>query len=494
MKKIIVSFIISLGLFLFASQVKASQVPFYFDTEFNDNVDAQTLADCTTGSYEWCELMKARGSAIVYLDDDQSQFDRFSFYFKNGTFIYGRGNAENTSVNAYNDYSTDLTFKLYTESSWDNVSDIDFLIGIADGTQTATTTGEPNTNFGIWLSCDIYCKLKSSEGETGTIALSKETLHQIYIEFDWTNWTARFNIDGGAWSSELEFTGGAPTTMIFYNSYNSATTDVYVDDINLNYSYENQVFLQDDLEGKVLKDFPQWSAIYSVDENTYNDLEVAWVYGYSGTTTPISEDASTVWDLKEVRTLVSERKGTDLMDGLYWVYVSLRNGETELASSSLVNFVINSTDGADWNAENGLFVYDINEACADVDPSDESLWDNFRYGIECGFNKSMYWLFHPSVYAMNSLTSSFDNLTDEFPISIFKTIFETIAEEDLTATSTVSTPFFVGEISASSTIPIVINTNQFGETYTQIYNSIEILIYVATMLYFLSWFMKQKNE
>jgi len=155
-----------------------------------------------------------------------------------------------------------------------------------------------------------------------------------------------------------------------------------------------------------------------------------------------------------------------------------------------------------WNGANvgdlwGIEPYDITTACEDVTPSDESLWDNFRYGMECGFNKSVYWLLHPQTDAVVDLIMAFDTLTNEFPINIYKSVYDELADTS-TSTATFSIPLYVGVLgSASTSIPVFDGdslSDTFGETWDNIYAFMEVIVYFLTFVYFLHWFVTKNNN
>lgn len=86
-----------------------------------------------------------------------------------------------------------------------------------------------------------------------------------------------------------------------------------------------------------------------------------------------------------------------------------------------------------WTSEAdlGLPVYDIESACDDVEASDESTWDDMRYGIECAFRKVIYWAFTPHATSTMNLRSATEDFKKNFPMSVvndFSVRFDAIAE------------------------------------------------------------------
>lgn len=146
------------------------------------------------------------------------------------------------------------------------------------------------------------------------------------------------------------------------------------------------------------------------------------------------------------------------------------------------------------NGELGYFdPYDITQACNEVATSSGTMWDDFRYGIECGFNKSMYWLFHPSDNAMEGLIEAKNEISNEFPINVYKIVFSKMANATSTLATSTEIKLYAGELSGESGGMLTIGTineikNLMSTAWDKIYLLLTFLILGFTFLFYVHWF------
>jgi len=82
-----------------------------------------------------------------------------------------------------------------------------------------------------------------------------------------------------------------------------------------------------------------------------------------------------------------------------------------------------------WTDEDdlGLPVYDIESACDDVATSTGDFWDDFRYGIECGIRKVVYWAFTPQPSSVQKFRENYETAKENFPVSVLNDYQATFA-------------------------------------------------------------------
>jgi len=156
----------------------------------------------------------------------------------------------------------------------------------------------------------------------------------------------------------------------------------------------------------------------------------------------------------------------------------------------------------DVNVLLGIDEYDITQACKDVATSSGSYFDDFRYGIECGFNKSMYWLFTPKSPAIVKLVNAKNDLMNEFPLNVFQNMWVSMQapyNNSASTTQQFDLPLYVGNLNnnGSTTITVFSTPNLhslWGETWDNIYEYMRIIIYFFTFVYFFKWFILRKDE
>lgn len=83
-----------------------------------------------------------------------------------------------------------------------------------------------------------------------------------------------------------------------------------------------------------------------------------------------------------------------------------------------------------WTTEEDYFpdMSFLDDPCHDVATSSGSYADDFRYGIQCGFQQSLVWLFRPSTNTMIRFENSFDSIKQDFPINIITRLSNTFSD------------------------------------------------------------------
>lgn len=255
-----------------------------------------------------------------------------------------------------------------------------------------------------------------------------------------------------------------------------------------------------------IKDFNIWRLDFNYDATSTgcyiridygkNELNLDYVDIDSGVATV----GDTSWEMQKMNRL----------DDGFWYALGRLYCQTYdtpinwIASTSVIQFHIDHINGLD-NWLNGFTYiniepYDINEACEDVASSTGTFWDDFRYGVECGFNKVIYWAFHPKEETYLALNETIANLTKIPVLKSYNEIKYQLDYADLATTSAVSLNLYVGELGEGGqkaiTVlsPDIIN-NYFGDTWDNFYNIGQILIYLITLSYFIFWIKtKDTNE
>jgi len=342
--------------------------------------------------------------------------------------------------------------------------------------------------------------------------------HSVMFKFSSNRLSYSVSIDGGDYS-------GA------YSSHNVGVNFAYINNVQLRYGYSsvllpNTLIIDDILlnETSFINDpdtveiidpnYEQYSSIFVSDE--YFNYSKKIYCNYTATSSCYLTFNYPFTDVNKSVKLInedsSEEVGTTTLEqttAMRYSFV-IPNPESTMVQNYclyLLNGIKAEKSYCDievyWSSMNidealGIEPYDISKACEEVEPSDESLWENFRYGIECGFNKSMYWLLHPQTQTTVDLIMSFDKLTDEFPINVFKNVDRTLKSAS-SSVAVFTVPLYLGELSNNGTTSVeVFNIESLGDTFgniwTTIYQYLEILVYAVTIIYFINWFIGKKSD
>lgn len=138
--------------------------------------------------------------------------------------------------------------------------------------------------------------------------------------------------------------------------------------------------------------------------------------------------------------------------------------------------------------------YDSSAVCDGISTStDDNLWDDFSYGIECGLRKVGYWLMTPSYETCVQYQNHLQALRSNFPFSVITQIKNVITQESVaTTTEYQSMPLLYiapGDTEAQEIGDLLDNTQfQNGEAYNlfvQFYNLIEGISWAMLLAYIL---------
>jgi hypothetical protein len=123
-----------------------------------------------------------------------------------------------------------------------------------------------------------------------------------------------------------------------------------------------------------------------------------------------------------------------------------------------------------------LLFYDITTVCDDVSTSTGTFWDDFRYGIECGARKTMYWAFVPhSKDILTDFNRSLSVFENSFPFntyfSLIGSINNSIASSSLENDGTIDIPmiregvsgpeYYMMPVFSSTSIPNMIGQQNY---------------------------------
>lgn len=136
---------------------------------------------------------------------------------------------------------------------------------------------------------------------------------------------------------------------------------------------------------------------------------------------------------------------------------------------------------------NALNRCSIDTVCSNVATSTGSYWDDFRYGIECGFRRFTCWSLTPEPETINNLNKSISGYYGQFPISVFKQLESAYRRGYASSTAGFSVNLKLDEIGFNEEI---FNTNYpsqtFGtSTWTSIRNGFGYFVYLLTAIYFI---------
>lgn len=184
------------------------------------------------------------------------------------------------------------------------------------------------------------------------------------------------------------------------------------------------------------------------------------------------------WDLPTQSTATTTK---------YCVYIDdddiIADNDTQLCYT-----IVYWTDADDL----GLPVYDISTACDDVSTSTGDMWDDFRYGIECGFRKVVYWSFTPQPENIQKINENLEDIKYKFPFSVYteyRANYEAISEYQGQALSVpvliwqdknMSEPEIKASVELSTTTLMQYVDEDFYDNY---YLYAQIILYFAAAIY-----------
>lgn len=190
-------------------------------------------------------------------------------------------------------------------------------------------------------------------------------------------------------------------------------------------------------EGGSYLDFPNWQVKYTaVDEQPENpDLCFFQIDISYGTSSYIWTDTSYVQPATNFT--VNIPKTEKLKSGQYIVQTVLydycRAATTTILDTSQYDLYIDNINGfSAYGEEIRWDTYDIESACDDVASSSGSVWDDFRYGIECGLRKAWYWTVVPHDYVYDDIERAMYRFDEVFPKNIITNVQSSLANPSST--------------------------------------------------------------
>lgn len=275
------------------------------------------------------------------------------------------------------------------------------------------------------------------------------------------------------------------------------------------YFFPNTLFKTTYDENNINIDFTPYTSSGGMDENgIYKDFDFWQLDGNnSGTTTQLtlqlqyqkfgSEYSYT--DFMSFNQFVSDYpmrlalpKTEPLFDGFYTAtatIVAFYDNSIDYLDYDVIHFYINNASGTDTFPfdEMEFFSDDVySHLCDNVATSSGSYFDDFRYGIECGFRKTIYYIFYPSDTSINNIQIAYSKIKKEFPFSAYFGLTDTINNSLNNSTTTDEGTFKIPFISATGTfymLPVLSSSsmpNLIGENNTQLFrNSLTWIIWLC---------------
>jgi len=177
----------------------------------------------------------------------------------------------------------------------------------------------------------------------------------------------------------------------------------------------------------------------------------------------------------------------------YYPNTSLRV-EIPIATSSTIKSedfcVITTNDNYTICGINVLWTIGDDDDCDYVHMCDDissstGIYDEFRYGIECGFRKSGCWAFNPDSYNYILLSEQIIELENSFPMTIFNQIRDTVSEMNATTSDDLVIPWKAGNIDLGT----FIGTSTFLALGQDIFDKYDYLastfIWIIVITYFI---------
>lgn len=270
--------------------------------------------------------------------------------------------------------------------------------------------------------------------------------------------------------------------------------------------FTNTIFKTTYDENNINIDFTPYTSAGGMDDyGSYKDFDFWQLDGNnSGTTTQLSlqieyqkfGDDEKITDYMSFNPFVSNypirismSKSEPLLNGFYTAtatIVAFYDDSIDYLDYDVIHFYINNESGSStFPFEEMTFFSDdtYDHICDDVATSSGEFWDDFRFGIECGFRKIVYWVIYPSDKSVNNLSKGYANLKKQFPFSAYfgitDTINESIASTTVNSNGTFNIPF-INATGSYYMLPVLSSTsmpNLIGESNTNLFR------------YSITWFM-----
>jgi len=149
----------------------------------------------------------------------------------------------------------------------------------------------------------------------------------------------------------------------------------------------------------------------------------------------------------------------------------------------------------------GLAEFDIESACDTVATSTGEMWDDFRYGLECGFRKAVYWATVPSPETYYKIESSKESLMLSFPFTYYRQV-QRIVYNMSSATSTPYTvnmgTFIHDDFSSGYNDKEILSASMFqknlGDKWDLIQTTMKYFVYILLGLYLVKRLISMSSQ
>lgn len=293
-------------------------------------------------------------------------------------------------------------------------------------------------------------------------------------------------------SSDNNFRADINTTGTYgqYNIHYPICGATYYDSSNITLSFVPYVENVGGMDsGGIYKNFDFFQMDFSSSATTSS---LTLNTNYYKTTSPNTSytDIMSLNSFVGVGTVRLSVPKTQYLDNGSWtVRAYILDDNASIVKDTSMQFYIDNTNGSSTFVFNPMTDYDdytYQHICDDIATSTGTYFDDFRYGIECGFKKILYWSFYPSQNSLNGLSTSYYDLKQTFPFSAYYGLTDTITNSISTSTATNGTlkmPFIdktghytMLTVMSSSSLP-----NMIGGTNANLFrNSLSWIIWALT--------------
>jgi hypothetical protein len=363
--------------------------------------------------------------------------------------VYWNGAGENNVYNWLNDYSTtssqlDLAFELYPKYD--------------SGASTGgwTTFGFSGLSFSLYYN-GSHWDLRTAD--RATVIKANFTDGNEWLEYtgyvNCSSGMASFSVSGNNGTYIQEDDEFVCSNFIFASGYGGLPGD-------LTRYYDNFYINSDDVEPDYF-DYSQipeefWSSIYdqyvhptdptfcNINEECIVEMEYSddlycydiylvpnivgqqeTAYAFASTTIPCYDNDNYIYlEIDDFATATTTE---------YCVFIPTFSGDILSCGYRIIS--------DDWlsYADSGLrgWIASSSDPCWNVDPSDGTMADDIRYGLECMAYKLFDFMFVPSGESLSRLGTTFESYKTKFPFSVYTQIESTVYSM---ATSTATTSVF----------------------------------------------------
>lgn len=368
---------------------------------------------------------------------------------------------------------------VYACKTAQNQTDVNFTLtgtGFSADTTYRSTSVLPDCGTGF-LPIDVY--------NNNVVDISEEEYLYFYFKpVLYGNNTFATASSSIAQDTELVRYCTRPTYDQF--SSKNLAIDIYGDYLTSDY-----VNFVEPADNAIIKNFSLWYVDTKIKTLT-SDYTLQIMYqkdGYSSIYYDLT--GIPIYNNEITRITIPKTGIPNMTDGSYSATAFLLeyDGTTDyIRASSSISFVVDNINGAtssfdkvDWSA-----LDNINTVCNEVATSSGTYFDDFRFGIECGARKVLYWTFNPSPQSVQKVIYSFNNLKVQFPFNAFFGLTDIVKTSLATSTNTTGTiqmPFInktghyvMLDVLSSSSLP-----NLIGGTNANLFrNSLSWVMYCLT--------------